>query len=45
MKNEYNEHESGDEDGMGCIRGMMYAFGIQAVLIAIGAGIWYLCSS
>lgn len=42
MQDDYNEHESGDRDGMGCFRGMMFAFGFQ---LAVGGLIWFLSSS
>lgn len=32
MNDDYNEHESGDEDGLGCCRGLFYAILIQLVV-------------
>lgn len=32
MSEDYNEHEMGDKDGLGCFRGVMVALGIQAVI-------------
>jgi len=45
MQDDYNEHESGDRDGLGCFRGMMFAIGIQLAVVAVGGLIWFLSSS
>ena len=45
MQDDYNEHESGDRDGMGCFRGLMIALGIELAVVSVGALIWFLSSS
>lgn len=45
MNDDYNEHEEGDRDGMGCFRGVLFALAIQAGVLAVGGLIWYLSSS
>lgn len=42
MSEDYNEHEMGDKDGLGCFRGVMVALIIQAV---VGFGLWYIFGS
>ena len=45
MRSDYNEHESGDSDGMGCARGIMVAVGIDLAVVCIVGLIWFLSSS
>lgn len=45
MQDDYNEHGSGDRDGLGCFRGVLFALVIQVGVLAVGGLIWYLSSS